>query len=83
VKFRSAPIHPNAIVWRISEDAPMGKWVNKSAQAVQAVPKLSRGNWAQSSFDLLSGTEVTEVDPTTIPSELFDELFRPPKRRLK
>jgi hypothetical protein len=65
----------------------MGKWVNKSTEAAQAarsvLPKPPRGNWAQSTFDLLSGTEVTEVDPTTIPSELYDELFKLPKRRMK
>ena len=35
-------------------------------------------NWVQSSFDLALGLEVRDfVD--TVPDELFDELFNPPK----
>ena len=72
---------PAKKVWRISESAPMGEWVNKSAPIA---PKLSKDlpeasfddNWVTSSHDLLDGTDVTE-GPDTLPDDLFDELFSP------
>jgi hypothetical protein len=70
-------------VWRISEDAPMGKWVSSTELVRPArrgeLPEVSHGNWTASSFDLLSGTDVIESEDT-IPGELFDELFAPPRK---
>jgi hypothetical protein len=70
-------------VWRISEDAPMGKWVSSSELVRPArrgeLPEVSHGNWTASSFDLLSGADVIENEDT-IPGELFDELFAPPRK---
>jgi hypothetical protein len=77
-------------VWRISRNAPMGEWVVvQPAPAVQNptpvapqrrddLPEVSSGNWVTSSYDLLSGSDVTE-DPDTLPGDLFDELFAPRK----
>jgi hypothetical protein len=35
---------------------------------------VTSGGYVMSSFDLLSGTDIDE-DDTTIPGDLFDELF--------
>ncbi len=68
----------SALVWRISADAPQGQWVdpNKSPSDTSAtnLPDVSYGGWASSTFDLLSGVDVTD-DPDTVPDALLDELF--------
>jgi hypothetical protein len=75
-------------IWRITASNPMGEWVDSvptSATAPEPAPDASKamplqgdadGHWLMSSFDLLSGSEVTE-DPDTVPGDLFDELFSP------
>lgn len=65
-------------VWRITEAAPMGEFIDSDAPRVEA-PELEKadvyyGGWVASSFDLLHGTDVNE-DPDTVPNELYDELF--------
>ncbi|WP_374384212.1 hypothetical protein [Thermomonas sp.] len=76
-------------VWRISESAPLGEWVDVDTPvernvAQDAAPTESTSGWVVSSFDLLKGTVVEEQDPDTIPDELFDQLFgapvEPPKK---
>jgi hypothetical protein len=71
---------PAKRVWRISENAPMGEWVNEAAPGVpkpsKDLPEVSHGPWVRSSYDLLDGADVTE-GPDTLPAELFDELFAP------
>jgi hypothetical protein len=71
----------SALVWRISAEAPQGQWVDPSKSRSDApkgnLPEVSYGGWASSSFDLLSGVDVSD-DPDTVPDALFDELF-PPK----
>lgn len=78
---------PARKVWRISRNAPQGEWVLvEPSAAVKLVPpvkprgddlpEVSSGSWVTSSYDLLSGSDVTE-GPETIPDELFDELFAP------
>jgi hypothetical protein len=83
VKFRAVPLHPNALVWRISEGAPLGEWVKKDApvhpKVARTFPDDSDVGFLSSSFDLLNGTDVIE-DDNTIPGELFDELFGPPSK---
>jgi hypothetical protein len=73
---------PAKKIWRISESAPMGEWVNEAApgiaKRIKDVPDVAHGPWVRSSHDLLDGADVTE-DPDTVPDELFDELF-PPKQ---
>jgi hypothetical protein len=72
----------SALVWRISAEAPEGKWVDptKSRNDLPRgnLPEVSYGGWASSSFDLLSGADISD-DPDTVPNALFDELF-PPKK---
>jgi len=77
--FRPKTTAPAKKVWRISQSAPMGEWVSKSAPITpkpsKDLPKASPGDtWVKSSYDLLDGTDVTE-DPDTLPDDLFDELF--------
>ena len=65
-------------MWRISERAPQGEWVDPAAVSqvlpTSQLPEVTSGGYVMSSFDLLNGTDVDE-DDTTIPGELFDELF--------
>jgi hypothetical protein len=72
----------SALVWRISADAPQGKWVDPTKSRTDPptgnLPEVSYGGWAGSSFDLLNGVDITD-DPDTVPDALFDELF-PPKK---
>lgn len=78
--IRPKPVAPAKMVWRISENAPMGEWVVKAAPVVprasKDLPEVSYGSWVTSSYDLLDGSEVIE-DPDTLPGDLFDELFAP------
>ena len=68
----------SALVWRISAEAPQGKWVDptksRNEPPKENLPEVSYGGWASSSFDLLSGVDVSD-DPDTVPDALFDELF--------
>jgi len=70
-------------VWRISQSAPLGEWVDLNAPAARPaasrerradLPELGSGGWVVSSFDLLRGIEV-DTSGDTLPDELFDELF--------
>lgn len=73
--------------WRVSEGAEGGEWVDSAAPTtvplrqaprrgpITELPEVSRGGWLVSSFDLLSGTDVVDDGPGTVPAELFDELF--------
>jgi hypothetical protein len=74
-------IHPKAMVWRISEGVPMGEWVEKTPPGMKLsdrnLPEVSYGSWVTSSYDLLDGSEATEVPPDTLSGDLFDELFPP------
>ncbi|MEO8059525.1 MAG: hypothetical protein ABI671_14505 [Burkholderiales bacterium] len=76
-------------VWRISERAPMGEWVDPDAlpeppapPEPEQAPDSSSSSWMVSSMDLLNGTDVSE-DHETSPGELFDDVNarrRAPKR---
>jgi hypothetical protein len=72
---------PKRLIWRISDRAPLGEWVdpNLPPEPAKKDPDVSSGRWTRSSFDLLSGVEVDD-SPNTVPDELFDELFpsKPP-----
>jgi len=75
----------NRWVWRISQRAPLGEWVDRTAPPPpspappQELPEVSTGGWIVSSFDLLRGAEV-DASGDTVPDELFDQLF-PPKNK--
>ena len=72
-----SPSPKGKLVWRISERAPMGEWVDPAQHdeptLAPNLPEVSSGGWVISSFDLLHGTDITEDD--TIPGDLLDELF--------
>ena len=74
-------------VWRISQSAPLGEWVDLNAPPPPRPvprpqqgehPEAAGGGWIMSSFDLLRGTEV-DASGDTVPDDLFDELFPPNK----
>jgi hypothetical protein len=78
---RKQPARVKKMVWRISEAAPLGEFVDPDA--VPATPAKPReeggqGGFLMSSFELLNGTDISE-SPDTVPDDLFDELF-PPKQ---
>jgi hypothetical protein len=81
-KVRASP--DRKMVWRISPDAPLGEWVDSTstppASRTRAprmdATEVSWDSYLMSSFDLLSGTDVSEL-PDTEPGDLFDELFPP------
>jgi hypothetical protein len=84
-KFKSPSQRPR-LVWRISKRAPNGEWVDPAkveedpsptTPTTKELPEVSSGSWVTSSFDLLSGTDISE-DNDTIPGELLDEMFPPP-----
>jgi hypothetical protein len=72
---------PKKRVWRISEGAPSGEWVDVDS-IVSEPPPVTRpaelptgGGWLTSSMDLLDGTEVREgadTEPDTEPAPLDD-----------
>jgi hypothetical protein len=68
------------LVWRISDRAPLGEWVNPTLTGEapeKGLPEVSSGRWVRSSFDLLNGVDIDD-SPNTVPDDLFDELFPPP-----
>lgn len=78
---RTPPPAAKKLVWRITEAAPLGEFVDpRASPAPRAdLPEASSsGGWIVSSFELLHGADVSE-DPQTVPGDLFDELFPPAK----
>jgi hypothetical protein len=68
---------PKKKVWRISERAPGGEWVDADSAPVPLTPPpppadRSNSGWLTSSMDLLSGSDVVE-DPDSMPAPLHDE----------
>ena len=81
--FKAQQLHGKC-VWRISERAPMGEWVDLSRGAEHVpppeLPEVNAGGWVVSSFDLLHGADIIEDgEADTVPSELLDQLFAPHK----
>ena len=83
--LRTAPKAPptRKLVWRISDRAPQGEWVDPNAKDEAKAPALTDlpevtmgGGWLTSSFDLLNGIDVDE-NHDTVPGEYFDELLPP------
>ena len=78
-----ASAKPKRLVWRISDRAPLGEWVDPKLPAEpkpkEALPEVSHGSWTRSSWDLLNGIDVND-DPSTVPDDLFDEYFSTPRQ---
>lgn len=75
-----APAKTRRMVWRISDHAPLGEWVDPN---LPPTPKPEHsdetpGGWRRSTYDLLNGVEIDD-NPNTVPDDLFDELFGPGK----
>jgi hypothetical protein len=80
-----APGKSGRMIWRISDRAPLGEWVDPAPPPTppkEALPEVSSGRWVRSSFDLLNGIEIND-DPNTVPDDLFDELFAPPDEKTR
>jgi hypothetical protein len=82
VKHKKPPMARR--VWRMTTDTPLGQLVDfdpteAPSTSGDAAPKVLDPapvvDWRGSSFDLLSGTEVWD-HTDTIPSELFERLFK-------
>lgn len=68
-------------VWRITERAPQGEWIDPAEAAAlggQVHPEPGSRSWNAASLDLLQGTEVTEFSQDTLPSAFYDDSFEPP-----
>jgi len=81
VQRKAQALPQKRLVWRISQAAPLGEFVDPNAPLPalerEDLPETSTGGgWAMSSFELLHGADVSE-GPDTVPDEVFDELFRP------
>ena len=81
------PSKPNPrLVWRITESAPMGEWVDPSkprrvdASSTHDPREAASSGWMVSSFDLQRGADVSD-DPDALPPELYDELFPPDRTK--
>jgi hypothetical protein len=82
---RNRASHNKRLVWRISEEMPLGEWVDSdstplparaSAAAVKTdAPEIGRAGYMASSIELLDGPAVCEIPGDTVPGDLFDELF--------
>jgi len=68
-------------VWRISPDAPLGKFVDPDEGPPKVTEPQERyePGWRQSSFDLAYGLEVRE-ETDTVPGDFMDELFNRPAK---
>jgi hypothetical protein len=75
---KKPPVRSPRVVWRIADDMPAGEYVHVESSPRAVGPKNpSEGGcvgWAESSFDLLHGTDVTD-NPDTLTPELLDDLF--------
>lgn len=71
---------PKRRVWRITPDAPQGKYVEVDAPPppAQSLERPEPG-WALSSFELASGLDVLEGGDT-VPGDLLDDWIEKPAR---
>ncbi|MBL0730400.1 hypothetical protein [Piscinibacter sp. HJYY11] len=79
-----APAKTKRLVWRISDHAPLGEWVDPNLPPPPRPeehtddPHDTPGGWRRSTYDLLNGVDIDD-NPNTVPDDLFDELFGPSK----
>ncbi len=74
------------LVWRITAEAPLGEYVDPrvadARKRMQAAHEAEEGHelgWLGSSLELLGGVGVSETPMDTLPGELIDEFFKPPR----
>ena len=75
-RVKSLPVSRKR-VWRISADAPFGKFVADDAQRPPRIeePEPPPTGWALSSFELKYGLDVVEFEDT-VPAPVVDEWFK-------
>jgi hypothetical protein len=69
-------------VWRVTSDAPQGRWVDPEVDRVEDQPQPEERfgpGMRQSSVDLAVGLDVHDAIDT-VPGDLLDELFKNPAR---
>jgi hypothetical protein len=71
------------MIWRISDRAPLGEWVDPNLPPEPPRKPPSEGDdedrgWRRSTYDLLKGVDIDD-NPNTVPDDLFDELFGAPE----
>jgi len=75
---RKGPPHVTRRVWRVTQNAPQGEYVDPDAQPVEIAPvppaERAEPGFLVSTFELTHGLEVSE-ETDTLPGDLFDELF--------
>jgi hypothetical protein len=69
--------HITKRVWRITPNAPHGEYVDPDQVPLELTrpPERPAPGWLASSFELTNGLDVSD-ETDTLPSELFDELFK-------
>ena len=81
MKRRKGATASKSLVWRISELAPFGEWVDKRVRVAPktavAMPLDKHSSWSTSTHDLMIGAEVTE----SLGGE-YDEFFGQPLKPL-
>jgi len=72
---------PAKLVWRITDSAPLGEFVDPKVAAAKArasKPDPRENGWLASSLELLGGVRVSETPMDTLPGDLVDQFFKKP-----
>ena len=72
---------PAKLVWRITDSAPLGEFVDPKVAAAKtrsSKSDLRENGWLASSLELLGGVRVSETPMDTLPGELVDQFFKKP-----
>ena len=83
MKVKRRPVPVKKIIWRMSDNAPLGEYVSGNdasapggASATSGTARGSQSSWRLSSVELLDGLQVTEQPLDTLPGELLDQFFK-------
>ena len=74
----AVPARGVTFVWRSTEAAPLGEYVEPTHTTMDSgaadQPEIAIGDWIESSFELLHGTDVIE-SPDTLALGVLDDLL--------
>lgn len=77
------PPEVKKVIWRMSNNAPLGEYVHPTDPAAPAAetpeaaqPADPKSSWKLSSLELSDGLQVSEQPIDTLPDELWDEFFK-------
>ena len=76
---RNSEKQPAKLVWRITENAPLGEFVDpRGVDAKKPGDKADprENGWLASSLELLGGVRISETPMDTLPGELIDQFFK-------